>query len=299
LLCDDSDLCTADSCASGECIFETVSAEKPAYLKIINPNKSWRKLKLGYSSTSLWNPKQDVIAGGNDTLCIILRDTSGSVDWNRIQVRPQGDGDFAVVLAGYLPPGGAVTSWMEICLPLSAFAPFDFTEISYLEIPYSQGSDPFEIHVQRVEFSGGAAPFLWFGGSKTDNFHDGTSADDGALPTTLIEAQPCAASKMSESPAGQQPSEAFVTAWPNPFSEAVNIEFMLAGDATVSVEMVSIEGSLVSKFDKGDVKGGQLYSLKFNTAQLPAGMYFYRLLASNGKIYTGKLVLQRQVIGEK
>jgi hypothetical protein len=58
-------------------------------LKVINPAKSWRKLKLGYSSTSLWTPTQNVTAGGNNQLCVTLR-TVGTPEWSKIQIRPQG-----------------------------------------------------------------------------------------------------------------------------------------------------------------------------------------------------------------
>ncbi|HNL07156.1 MAG TPA: hypothetical protein PKH93_06235, partial [Chitinophagales bacterium] len=66
----------------------TTPANSP-YLQV-NIVSGWRKLKLGYSPTSLWSPIQNVTTNGNNKLEITIKVLSGTVDWTRLQIRPQG-----------------------------------------------------------------------------------------------------------------------------------------------------------------------------------------------------------------
>ena len=297
--CDDGDPCTIDQCdpVMG-CINTPIDIENELpYLRAINVVKSWSKLKIGYDPASLWLPKQNVIAGGNHTLCITLRDPNNTVNWNQIQVRPQANSNDFEVLGDYVPAGGIGSSWTEICIPLSAFTLVDFTNLTLISLPYSNGADVFEIHIQKVEFNGGATPFLWFGNSKTDNYHDGQSGNGGALFAELIEVSPCTSAKHSQDePAYENMpflDNPYLNAYPNPFSERVIIEFSVAHSSKVKVEVLGVDGRKIETLFDGNAEGMEYYKFYFHPGTLSNGMYFYRLTTSSGQIYTKKLALIR------
>jgi hypothetical protein len=226
-----------------------------------------------------------------------LRDPLGTAQWSKIQVRPQGSSSNPVNLGNYVPsnPG---TDWFTICIPLSAFPGVNFTQLTLIEIPYSDGAGPFEIHLKRVEFTGGSTPFLWFGDPHTSNAHDGQSGNGSSLTATLVTGSPCGNAKLDAGDAfiEQIPNDeagVYLHAYPNPFSEEVNIEFTLAHDARVRLEIVSLEGKLVGTLFEGDVKAGELRASKFHAGPLANGMYFYRLITEDGEIQNRKLVLFR------
>ncbi len=282
--CNDGDICTIDVCESNLCAYEAAPNE-PSYLHVVNAAKSWKKLKLGYSPTSLYTPKQNVIAGGNNTLCVTLRGNAAT-DWSRVQIRPQGSISSPVSLGSY----GLGTSFTEICIPLAAFgAGADFTQLTLIEIPYSNGAAAFEIDIQKIEFRGGATPFLWFGGAKTDNKHDGNTAS--TLAATLIPGSPCGASKMAginNVPAVD--ANTFLNAYPNPFNEKLNIEFSLPADAHVKVEIFNLAGQRIAELLEGNVKGGELNKVEFSPESVSEGMFIYRLQTEQGT-YFGKAVM--------
>ncbi|HXH19180.1 MAG TPA: T9SS type A sorting domain-containing protein, partial [Chitinophagales bacterium] len=284
--CNYGDPCTSDECSANVCVHAQLG--EPSYLHVVNTAKSWKKLKLGYSSTSLFTPKQNVIAGGNTMMCVTLRGNSAT-DWSRIQIRPQGSISSPVSLGGY----GLGTSFTEICIPLAAFGPgVDFTQLTLIEIPYSNGAGPFEIDIQRIEFRGGVTPFLWFGDPKTDNKHDGNTAS--SLAVTLVPGTPCGANKMSQPPGHISPEKNIsLKAYPNPFSEEVNIEFMLVNTEKVRLEIISLDGRQVSLLFEGEAKAGELQTHQFRSGVLADGMYFCRLLTESGEMRNNKLLLAR------
>ncbi len=293
--CADNDLCTIDNCNQGVCTHQQGGAGEASYLKIVNPAKSWRKLKLGYSNNNIYGPKQNVTTGGNNQMCITLRDALGTAQWSKLQVRPLGASSNPVNLGSYVP-ANVGTNWFTICIPLSAFSSVNFSQLTFIEIPYSDGAGAFEIHLQRIVFSGGATPFLWFGDPKTDNIHDGQSGSGSALIATLIPGNPCGAAKLSSEIVEQftfNEEETYLNAYPNPFNEIVNIEFTLAQDAKVRVEIINLEGKLVGLLFEGIAKAGELHLHQFHSETLTNGMYFYRLISENGEVKNRKLVLLR------
>lgn len=158
----------------------------PDYLTIISPDNSYRKLGLGHNPTSIWGPNVDVTVGGNNKMEITLRDPNRNANWNKMEIHPQGSVASPVSVANYLPPQGIDENWVTISIPLSDFASsIDFTQISYLEIPYSRKAGPFEIDIQQIRFTGGNQPFLWLGPGKMDNAHNGFGKR-GQLDATLI-----------------------------------------------------------------------------------------------------------------
>jgi hypothetical protein len=257
----------------------------------VNPDRSWRKLKLGYHPNNLWNPKLDVVAGGNNTLCITMRVPQGVPEWNKIQVRPQASAGNAVILANHIPQGGIGNTWTTICIPVSAFNGFNFTQISYFEFPFSNGANPFEIHVKKMEFTGGTTPFLWFGDNKTDNYHDGQSGTQSALIASLVPGQACGGAKLTED---NEVNEGgfFINAYPNPFREKLNIDFTLPETSNVHLEIYNLTGQLLGTIYKGEAKANELVHTEFNPADIPSGMILYRL-QNEDIVKHGKVLVQR------
>lgn len=287
--CDDGNPCTEDVCIYGNCYHNPV-ATQPTYLKVVSPSKSWRKLKLGYSSSSVYSPKKNVAAGGNNQLCITLR-TVGTPDWNKIQIRPQGSSSAAVTLGNYI--SGSHGSWTTFCIPFSAFNGFNFTQIAYMELPYSNGANAFEIHFQRVEFTGGSSPFLWFGDSHTNNKYEATSG----LIVSLVQGQTCGYAKKDGSEVAESftnnSEENYLNAFPNPFKGQVQIEFSVATSERVRVEIVAVDGRIMETLFDGNASAGEMRRLEFNAGTLADGMYFYRLITESGAIENKKLLLAR------
>ncbi len=286
--CDDYDACTNDYCSDGVCYHDEVQSQ-PSYLRVVNPSKSWRKLKLGYSSTNLYSPKKNVSASGNNQLCITLR-TVGTPEWNKIQIRPQGSSGAAVTLGNYI--SGSKPNWTTICIPLSAFSGFNFTQIAYMEIPYSNGAGAFEIHIQRIVFSGGGSPFLWFGDPHTNNKYEASSG----LDVTLIQGAACGFNKLSDENLANQftnnSEELMLNAYPNPFKEQLNFEFSVAEDSDVTLELYSISGAKITTLFEGNAKGSVLYKETFHPDNLSSGFYIFRLKTATSVI-TGKVLMTR------
>ncbi len=145
----------------------------PDYLNVINSLTGFVKLKMGYSPTSFTSPKQNVIAGGNDTIELVIRNYGGPVDWSKIRFRPSGIG-FVTLDTYANKVGGIGNEWKTLKIPLNAFdTTIDFKAISFIEFPYSAGANNFQIGVQKIKFIGGSYPFTWFGDGKTNNITDG------------------------------------------------------------------------------------------------------------------------------
>ena len=90
--------------------------------------------------------------------------------------------------------------------------------------------------------------------------------------------------------AGDKPSDYSLNQnYPNPFNPTTTISYSIksAGDVTLKVyDMLGTEvASLVN-----EVKEAGNYSIEFNAAELPSGIYVYRL-ASGNFMETKKLVL--------
>ncbi|HXH18841.1 MAG TPA: T9SS type A sorting domain-containing protein, partial [Chitinophagales bacterium] len=294
--CNDNDPCTADSCTNGTCTHTGGSGTgTPSYLKVVNPSTSYRKMRLGYSSTGLFSPKYNVGAGGNNQLCFTLKDASGTAQWSKIKVKPQGASSPVIYLGSYVPsnPG---TGFFTVCIPLSVFTSNDFTQISYVELQCYNAA-AFEIHIQKVEFNGGATPFLWFGDPKVDNFHDGTTGSTSELITTTVIGQPCGASKLSSDDMASQfqfnMEETTLSAYPNPFNDEVTILFKVPEAGKVKLEILSMEGKRIAVLFEESVERGEIHTAHFRAGYLPNGMYFYRLLTESGELLNRKLLLIR------
>lgn len=164
-----------------------VQAISPAYIQVNNTLTGYRKVKFGYSSTNIYSPLINVISGGNTHVSITLRNFGDNVDWSRIKFRPMASGN--INLQPYVTAvGGIGDEWKTISIPLADFNGLvDFTQVAYIEFPYSSDAGNFNIAFSEIKFTGGSTPFLWFGDGKTDNKHDGTGGP-GSLLATLVPA---------------------------------------------------------------------------------------------------------------
>ena len=77
--------------------------------------------------------------------------------------------------------------------------------------------------------------------------------------------------------------------YPNPFNPSTIIEFKLPSKSFVSLKIFDLTGRETATLVSEDLSAGN-YSRQWNAAEMPSGIYFYRLQAANSVI-TKKLVL--------
>jgi hypothetical protein len=80
-----------------------------------------------------------------------------------------------------------------------------------------------------------------------------------------------------------------ITAYPNPVSEQTTIEFSIDQTANTTVSVYSMDGKQVAQLYKGMAEAGMLYTLPFDAAHLPAGLYTITLTTDNGVVQQHKL----------
>lgn len=216
----------------------TAPAAAPAHVRVTNPVLGWNRLNFGYNAANLWNPPNNVTAGGNTTLRITLKDFGGGAQWSKLWIYPQGDNASGVRIGSWL--SGSAADWTEVVIPLSAFAnPGLFSAMSHLSLPFSDNAAAFDIGISRVEFTGGTTPFLWYGGSHTDNALDGTG-NPGTLPATRVAASaPPAVVKVEFLRDGTVVGEDTAAPW----SASWNA---VAGNSTLAARAIFSDGSSVS-----------------------------------------------------
>lgn len=164
------------------------SPSESAYLLVQNQNAGYLKLKLGYDPVNIYAAGQNVSNGGNNTLRITIKNLSGFSNWSKLRLRPKSIGDLN--LEKYvIAAGGVRDEWTTIDIPLSDFDPLiDFTNLNYMEFPYSADAGSFVLAIKDIVFTSGEQDFRWFGENKTDNSHDGFGGI-GQLLAQLIPAQ--------------------------------------------------------------------------------------------------------------
>jgi hypothetical protein len=79
--------------------------------------------------------------------------------------------------------------------------------------------------------------------------------------------------------------------YPNPFNPSTTIRFSLPEAARVSLKIFTLLGEEVATLVSGDLQAGQ-HSARWDAAEIPSGVYFYRLQAGQFT-ETKKLVLLR------
>ena len=86
-------------------------------------------------------------------------------------------------------------------------------------------------------------------------------------------------------------AEMDVNIYPNPARDFVQMQIDLGENAPVSAKLLDLSGKIVTEINAGDLAAGS-HSLRMNTSDLPAGMYFARI-TSNGKVSTHKVMIAK------
>ena len=82
-------------------------------------------------------------------------------------------------------------------------------------------------------------------------------------------------------------------AYPNPFNEATTVEFTVAENQHVNVEVFTITGVKVATLFDGEAEASVAYKLNFKPESVSSGIYFARMTTSSGIVKTEKLILQK------
>lgn len=91
--------------------------------------------------------------------------------------------------------------------------------------------------------------------------------------------------------ASEQTEEIEVSAYPNPFSSVVNLQFSLDKDAKVILEVYNILGRKVKTIHNSILEEGD-YSFRWDGASFDNGIYLYKFDV-NGEVQTGRLILRK------
>ena len=83
-----------------------------------------------------------------------------------------------------------------------------------------------------------------------------------------------------------------VKAFPNPFTNTVNINLNIEYDSEVRVDVFTMDGKRIVRLLEAPMVSGQSTQLQFHAEALPPGMYLYRVATSKA-VKTGKLTLIR------
>ncbi|MCX6158134.1 MAG: YCF48-related protein [Ignavibacteriae bacterium] len=77
--------------------------------------------------------------------------------------------------------------------------------------------------------------------------------------------------------------------YPNPFNSSTNIKFVIAKQSLTTLKIYNVQGREVAELTNGTLSPGT-YTIRFNYANLPSGVYFYTL-TTDSKSITKKLLL--------
>ncbi|MDZ7317409.1 MAG: T9SS type A sorting domain-containing protein, partial [candidate division KSB1 bacterium] len=96
-------------------------------------------------------------------------------------------------------------------------------------------------------------------------------------------------SQVSDQPAQLVTDYELKQNYPNPFNPSTTIEFALPKDGKVKLVVYDVLGRQVASLIDAKLEAG-IHSVSFNAADLPSGVYFYRL-QTNEKTLTQKMML--------
>jgi hypothetical protein len=154
-----------------------------------------------------------------------------------------------------------------------------------------------------ITVSGGSSPYTyhWSNGATTQNL---CNLHAGTYCVTVTDAHSCTASNCititqpggcggrSKNNDNSSGNSVTLKAFPNPFSGSAVIQFSVPDDGNVSLEVFNAAGAKVATLFDGQANGDIVYYIKFDAADLAAGMYFYRL-TTDKQTYFEKLILQK------
>ena len=84
-----------------------------------------------------------------------------------------------------------------------------------------------------------------------------------------------------------------IEVYPNPFTDKTTLQFILAVDNHVHIDVYNLTGKLIQTLYEGDVSKNQKYSVEFDGKTLPTGVYIYKMTMNNN-IYMGKMILIKE-----
>ncbi len=154
------------------------SLEGPTYFRVSTPG-GLRALNIGHHPSSYFAASYDVTGGGNTHLEFQYRPQTQGIDWDNVQVAIYSHKER---FSDYMNPEDTVVGqWYTASIPLSEYPSADFTSMQLIQIPYFYSfPDSAAIDIGKIQFVGGAEPFLWFGGDKIDNHYNGLTEEDVA-----------------------------------------------------------------------------------------------------------------------
>ena len=97
----------------------------------------------------------------------------------------------------------------------------------------------------------------------------------------------------AEAEAGAGHDLAELRAFPNPFNEGTTLSFNLPVDGAATLKVYSMTGEEVAVLFDGMVEAGIDNTVKWKPENISAGIYFAKLITSDGKVLNQKLVLTK------
>jgi hypothetical protein len=88
----------------------------------------------------------------------------------------------------------------------------------------------------------------------------------------------------------EEEKDAKLSAYPNPFSEKLNLEFTLPENSRVKVELFDVTGKRVAHLFEGDAKGSEVYKIEYLPETRSNAILIYRL-QTDQKTYFGKVIM--------
>ena len=79
--------------------------------------------------------------------------------------------------------------------------------------------------------------------------------------------------------------------YPNPFNPSTKIQFSVANDDYITLNVYNVAGQLISSLINEHLTAGN-YSVMFDASNLPSGVYYYRLVSSTANVAKKMLLLK-------
>jgi len=79
--------------------------------------------------------------------------------------------------------------------------------------------------------------------------------------------------------------------YPNPFNPSTRIQFSVAKDDFITLNVYNVQGQLVSSLINEHMSAGS-YSVMFDASSLPSGVYYYRLVSSTANVARKMMLLK-------
>ncbi|MEN8226076.1 MAG: S8 family serine peptidase [Bacteroidota bacterium] len=91
----------------------------------------------------------------------------------------------------------------------------------------------------------------------------------------------------------EEPDGPILEAYPNPFSESTIILFRVAMNTSATVKVYNALGAQICTLYNGIAEKGREYLVRFNSGNLPEGVYYYNLQTAGGISITNRLIMTK------